>query len=256
MAASRVSFEDMSSSGCTRIAPTPSGYLHLGNLLNFELTRRVALTLDLELWLRVDDVDSTRLRAEYLQDIQRALDWLGISDIPRAPSQIGRRNYYWDELALMQKRGAPLFVCRCSRPQRVDGKCVLGCDETPSSASRDAMASAVRCRLQGAELSLWVNGNPTYQLVNVIEDRDLSITHVVRGQDLLPSSLFHADLAQFLKAAKTIKYAHHALLRGDSGEKLSKSQGSQRLTFDSSLRDTLDSLVEQELSAVLEQLSA
>ena len=63
----------------TRIAPTPSGYLHEGNLVNALLTVRLADEMGAEVALRIDDMDAFRLRREYVEDIFRCLDWLGLS---------------------------------------------------------------------------------------------------------------------------------------------------------------------------------
>ena len=69
----------------SRIAPTPSGYLHLGNAFNFLFTWLVCKKLNGKLSLRIDDLDQARMRSEYLEDIFRTIDWLGIS-IDEGPS--------------------------------------------------------------------------------------------------------------------------------------------------------------------------
>ena len=122
----------------TRIAPTPSGYLHAGNIANFVLARNFANQHAGKLWLRIDDCDSSRVRDEYLEDIFTTLDWLGIKwdlgpqsvlDFKQNYSQLNKKKTYWE---ILQK--LPTFVCRCSRKdirQRVgtldyDGFC---CDQ-------------------------------------------------------------------------------------------------------------------------------
>ena len=62
----------------SRIAPTPSGFLHLGNALNFIFTWLVVRKNQGKLHLRIDDIDALRFRPEYLQDIFYALEWLGL----------------------------------------------------------------------------------------------------------------------------------------------------------------------------------
>ncbi|MBK9176054.1 MAG: hypothetical protein IPM46_06890 [Flavobacteriales bacterium] len=62
----------------TRLAPTPSGYVHAGNAVNFLLTAAMARSLGAELQLRIDDLDAERIRPACIADIFTALDWLGI----------------------------------------------------------------------------------------------------------------------------------------------------------------------------------
>ena len=69
----------------TRIAPTPSGYLHVGNAVNFVLTHWLARVQRGRLLLRIDDFDTDRARHAYLEDVFRTLDWLAI-DIDDGPS--------------------------------------------------------------------------------------------------------------------------------------------------------------------------
>lgn len=62
----------------TRIAPTPSGYLHIGNAFSFLLTALIAKKNNGTILLRIDDIDDERKRPEYVNDIFTSLDWLGI----------------------------------------------------------------------------------------------------------------------------------------------------------------------------------
>lgn len=63
----------------SRIAPTPSGYLHIGNAYNFLLTEAIVRKANGSLRLRIDDLDAPRVRPEYLQDVFESLSWLGIT---------------------------------------------------------------------------------------------------------------------------------------------------------------------------------
>ena len=62
----------------SRLAPTPSGYLHLGNAVNFVLTWLLTRQAGGVLHLRIDDLDRARLRPAYLENIFRVIDWLGL----------------------------------------------------------------------------------------------------------------------------------------------------------------------------------
>ena len=104
----------------TRFAPTPSGYLHLGNAFNFLLIDKFAKEKNAEISLRIDDLDATRSRDEYLVDIFETLEWLdlsyehgprGVDDFKRNYSQSLKKEYYREQL----KKLNGLFACSCTR---------------------------------------------------------------------------------------------------------------------------------------------
>lgn len=245
-------------SGRTRIAPTPSGFIHIGNVLNFLLTKLVAQELNLALDLRIDDIDNARTRPAYVEDIFRVLDWLEIepSGGPKRPdhlkdfTQLGQETYLWQQLEQIVEAGADVFICLCSRPMRKLGRCVSGC--SGSITNFESRNGAIRCRAGDTEQTLW-QLHPTYHLVNVVFDRDLGTTHVVRGEDLAESSAFHSALNQLLSNNREIKYAHHPLLLNSEGRKLSKSQGTSELVLTSELRMFLDQIANDLLPGVLRQ---
>jgi glutamyl-tRNA synthetase len=124
----------------TRIAPTPSGYLHVGNAVNFVLTSWLARGHRGRLLLRIDDFDTGRARTDYLEDVFRTLDWLGITidDGPAGPDDF---HSAWSMSTridlfraardqLMATTDDTVFVCRCSR-RTLDpaGRCAAGCRE-------------------------------------------------------------------------------------------------------------------------------
>ena len=78
----------------TRIAPTPSGFLHVGNAVNAVLTHWLARAHDGRLLLRIDDFDTARARPAYLEDVFRTLDWLEI-DIDDGPCGPGDFETSW-----------------------------------------------------------------------------------------------------------------------------------------------------------------
>lgn len=114
----------------SRIAPTPSGYLHLGNAFNFLLTWLLVRGSEGKLLLRIDDMDRSRLRPEYLADIFTTIDWLGLDydqgpegpdDFERSWSQLHRLSLYREMLEHLAEQQAlaasPLFLCQCSRAE-------------------------------------------------------------------------------------------------------------------------------------------
>jgi len=233
----------------TRIAPTPSGYLHLGNCANALLISEYARASGGTVALRIDDADAGRMRPEYLEDIFGSLEWLGITwtegprdaaDQPERFSQALRTAEYREQLDALRAGGAQLFACRCSRTELVDGCCVRGCAEAelplepeitvlrlrlPAEERVQMSGTSVSLRAEHGDPVLWRRDDlPAYHLVTVAEDRRSRMTHVIRGEDLLASSALHAYLGAVLGDGDTAPcYLHHPLLRDEHGEKLSKS---------------------------------
>jgi glutamyl-tRNA synthetase len=238
----------------TRIAPTPSGFLHEGNRFSFRTTADLAATWGVDLALRIDDADAPRYRREYVEDIFGTLADLGIEwqvgprdtgDFEAHWSQRAKTEYYRDELERARSRGLTVYACTCTRgTQRgpATGGCGAGCrnrslEYAPGeTALRVAVpiGTIVGVGQHGVDLAaemgdfiVWRRDDlPAYQLVSVIEDRDLGTTHIVRGQDLLASSAAQIFLAPALGAANVAAaiYVHHELMTDGDGRKLSKSQ--------------------------------
>lgn len=236
-----------------RIAPTPSGFLHEGNRLNFRVTADLATSLGAALALRIDDADAARYRREYAEDIFATLRDMGIAwtigprdvdDFERHWSQRSKAEYYREQLHEAIDRGLPVYACACSRVQQAgpaSGGCAGGCRDRslPLEPGRTALRVAVDIGTQVSigdevvplaeemgDFVIWRRDDlPAYQLVSVVEDRDLGITHIVRGRDLLASSAAQVHLAQWMGAANVAEavYVHHELVADATGAKLSKS---------------------------------
>jgi glutamyl/glutaminyl-tRNA synthetase len=115
----------------TRFAPTPSGYLHLGNALSFVFTWLLARRAGGAIHLRIDDLDAARLRPEYLADVFVSLDWLGLEwdsgprdagDFLAHHSQRLRMESYREALGRLATTpradgGPSVYACVCSRQQ-------------------------------------------------------------------------------------------------------------------------------------------
>jgi glutamyl-tRNA synthetase len=238
----------------TRFAPTPSGYLHLGNAVNAQLVSWLATANGGSVALRIDDMDAPRFRDEYLQDIFGVLEWLGIDwqlgptdpvDFAARHSLRHRTERYRAELTDAQARGLELYVCRCSR-SRVRGPATDGCPGGCRERGDTYVAgeSAIRAHIpQGVvvtvgdvpvdvarevgDVILWRRDDlPAYHLASLVEDRDLGVTDIVRGEDLRASTAVQLFLAPFLgaDAFSAARFVHHALITDESGGKLSKSQ--------------------------------
>jgi glutamyl-tRNA synthetase len=244
----------------TRIAPTPSGYLHLGNAYSFLLTKTLAEKHGAKILLRIDDLDRERYRQEYVQDIFDTLDFLEIQ-IHQGPSSVAEFESQWtqqERMPLYQEaldqlqQSRLLFSCTCTRSQilQIDprgiylGQCLdrrmpLDKNETAwriNTLDADfldyiAYPSTQKSALIPEEASCYVirkkDKDPAYQLASLVDDLHFGIDLIVRGQDLFPSTLAQLDLARILgkeEFAKTIFY-HHPLLKGPDQSKLSKSAG-------------------------------
>jgi glutamyl-tRNA synthetase len=233
----------------TRFAPTPSGYLHTGNVVNLVLTHWLVRTRGGRLLLRIDDFDVARTREAYLTDVFRTLDWLEIhvDDGPSGPQDFHDRWSMTQQLdrfvaardQLMASSSGQVFVCGCSRPELGPGRrCVAGCREQalPLESGRSALrisippGAARGLPLPPGDHVLWRrDGTPAYQLGSVVADDDLGVTTIVRGIDLLESSALQVHLAAALPAPGfvTADLRHHGLVTSAEGTKLSKSAGAQ-----------------------------
>ena len=109
----------------TRIAPTPSGFLHLGNVFSFSLTAALARREGAEILLRIDDLDRERVEREYVEDVFDTLGFMGIpwdrgprdvNEFEREYSQVHRLPLYRDALMRLREAGV-VYACACSRAQ-------------------------------------------------------------------------------------------------------------------------------------------
>ncbi|MBP6310978.1 MAG: hypothetical protein KA408_01810 [Flavobacteriales bacterium] len=272
MASQNTSFElkhlDLHSGGRTRIAPTPSGYLHTGNAINFMITSKLAKFLGSTIHLRIDDLDAERVRMEYVEDIFRSLDWLGIEwqSGPTGPddhflnwSQQLRSGRY-QLLAEELRSTGRVYGCTCTRSQLLEHKE----DRYPricrsAGNTLEAQGNTWRLRVMDPAM-IEINGmngkvelvdlvsamgdpvirqrsigNETprvaYQLASLADDMDQENTWIVRGKDLMASTacqLYMADLLG-LERFKQTRFLHHRLEMDVDGRKLSKSDGALSL---------------------------
>lgn len=259
----------------TRFAPTPSGYLHAGNVVNLVLTDWHARSHGGRLLLRIDDFDVARARPDYLADVFRTLDWLDIhvdagptgpADFLASWSMSARLDQFRAARdSLLGSTDGSVFVCRCSRREvGPAGHCTRGCRgrdmplepgrsvlrlsvpaHTPSTAAAGSPADeppAPSASIQEAppgDHVLWRRDDlPSYHLGSVVVDEELSVTSIIRGADLGPSSALQRRLATLLPAPGFVNadIRHHDLLASPSGAKLSKSAGAQAHPLEHSAR--------------------
>jgi len=235
----------------TRFAPSPTGLLHLGHVVNAIYVWGLTQALGGCVLIRVEDHDRIRSRAHFERSLFEDLQWLGFVD-PSTPflRQQDRDAVYADALAGL-RRVAHVYACDCSRSsfqgERYPGRCrERGLSEEPGRTLRVELDDATETAddlmlgrleqspaLQCGDLALKDrDGHWTYQFAVTVDDLLQDVTLVVRGADLLSSTGRQVRLGRLLRAAGVgggapwpPGYAHHPLLLDEDGTKLSKSTG-------------------------------
>ncbi len=231
----------------SRLAPTPSGLLHIGNAFSFIVTWALTRRLGGSLLLRIDDLDTDRKRSDFVADIFDNLDWFGLDwdEGPRTPadldavwSQHHRMPLYRAAIEQLKATPGALYACECSRGQlshsgagaRYPGIC------RDKGLPLDAPDTKLRYRAPldepAGDFIVWKKDRfPSYQLASVVDDEHFGITHIVRGADLLPSTVMQKLLAGALGYAQfpQVAFLHHPLLVDTGGRKFSKSDGALSL---------------------------
>jgi len=236
---------------CTRITPTPSGYLHWGNAFSFVLTWLITRKSLGHVVLRIDDLDTARKRPEYIEDIFQSLDWLGLDydegpsgpdDFERKYSQRLRTELYAMVLDELRHRSR-LFACQCSRssiqrtPNRLHPE---ECQKRGLSLHGEGVAwrittsprNVIEWRdVGGQQRSVDLHRDmrdfivrrkdtvPAYQVASLVDDLHFGINFIVRGEDLLASTAAQVFLAEQIDEYDFCqsKFLHHRLLTDDAG---------------------------------------
>jgi len=236
----------------TRFAPAPTGFLHLGHVVNALHVWQAAHDRDGRVLLRIEDHDRQRSRPEYEAAILEDLAWLGFSHDGPLVRQSERDAIYCKALQPLIDREL-VYGCTCSRAEIL----ALTGDQAAAelrypNACRDRdipLADDVGWRLriepgtesffdelcgpqvqdpsaQCGDLLLRDRlGNWTYQFAVTADDHLQQVTDVIRGLDLLPSTGRQIRLARLLGRVTMPRFAHHGLVMKSAAEKLSKSDG-------------------------------
>jgi len=246
---------------CTRIAPSPTGSLHLGNARTFLVNWALARQNGWRIALRIDDLDSPRVKAGADRDAMEILEWLGIDWDTGPVYETAAIGEYHKQLVSLAWHGV-IYPCACTRSQiaaaslsaphadehelRYPGTCR---PEFPSpydfeSASLDGVAWRLRVpdkaiafvdRFAGPQswnvqqhvgdfLVTNKQGVASYQLAVVVDDAMAGVTDVVRGDDLLSSTPRQILLQQLLGLPKC-NYWHLPIVTGPDGQRLAKRHG-------------------------------
>ena len=246
----------------TRFAPSPTGYIHVGNLrtalFNWLIARKQGGTFI----LRLDDTDPERSKQEYADAIQEDLEWLGLTwdRIERQSDRMDRYAAAADELRekarfyeafetpteldLKRKKqlnmGRPPVYDRAAlalsdddrarlRAERGDGVWRFKLDQQRIEWE-DGILGPIS--IDAASVSdpvlIRADGQVLYTLASVVDDTEMGITHVVRGSDHVTNTATQIQIIEALGGTPPA-FAHHSLLTGPQGEALSKRLGTLSL---------------------------
>ncbi|WP_375553887.1 glutamate--tRNA ligase [Roseovarius mucosus] len=246
----------------TRFAPSPTGYIHVGNLrtalMNYLIARRAGGTFI----LRIDDTDAERSKEAYVDALKQDLEWLGLhwDRIERQSLRLDRYAEAADKLRSMErfyeafetpteldlKRKKQLNM---GRPPVYD-RAALALSEADKDKLRAERGNGVwRFKLiqeriewhdgilgdisiDAASVSDPVlirgDGQVLYTLASVVDDVEMGVTHIVRGSDHVTNTATQIQIIEALGATPP-QFAHHSLLTGPQGEALSKRLGALSL---------------------------
>lgn len=227
----------------TRFAPAPTGYLHLGHIINAIYVWGVAHASGGRVLLRIEDHDRQRSRSEFEIAILEDLAWLGFAADQPLVRQSDRGAVYEAALGELRRQGL-VYACDCSRAAiaalRYPGTCRdKGLPESHGLGLRVRLDPTVerfddwRHGLQeqrpfeqcGDLLLRDREGNWTYQFAAAVDDWQQQVTLVIRGDDLLDSTGRQIQLARLLGRSEPPAFFHHPLIMKTTTQKLSKSDG-------------------------------
>jgi glutamyl-tRNA synthetase len=233
-----------------RFAPSPTGYLHVGNARTALFNWLFARQHDGTFVLRIEDTDVERSRAEWTDGIIAGLSWLGM-DADEGPYRQSERTDRYADLVEQLWTDGYLYACDCTRDEvlaRTRDNAIPGYDgycrdrglargdrtalrfRTPdegSSVVHDVIRGDVEFPYSAMEDFVCVKstGQPLFVLANCVDDRDTAISHVIRGEDLLPSTPKGLLVWQALDRHEPVElpvFAHLPMLVNEQRKKLSK----------------------------------
>ena len=227
----------------TRFAPAPTGYLHLGHIVNAIYVWGVARAASGRVLLRIEDHDRQRSRAAFEDAILEDLAWLGFAADEPFVRQSDRGQVYEAALGELRRRGL-VYACDCSRTA-IAAPCYPGTCRDKGLPASSGMGLRVRLEPTVERFDDWRHGpqeqrpfeqcgdlllrdregNWTYQFAAVVDDWQQGVTLVIRGDDLLESTGRQIQLARLLGRRTPPAFFHHPLIMKTATQKLSKSDG-------------------------------
>ena len=244
--------ESIKMSVVTRFAPSPTGYLHVGGARTALYSWLYAQKAGGEFVLRIEDTDIERSTPEAIEAILEGMEWLGLHHDKGPYYQTKRFDRYKELIQQLVEEGKA-YKCYCSvervdqlREQqmangekpRYDGKCRDAAAQDAPHVIRfrnpDDGVVVIKDHIRGdieianSELDDLIiqrtDGTPTYNFCVVVDDWDMNITHVVRGEDHINNTPRQINILEAL-GAPIPEYAHVSMILGDDGKKLSKRHG-------------------------------
>lgn len=239
----------------TRFAPSPTGYLHVGGARTALYSWLYAQSQGGDFVLRIEDTDIERSTQDAIDAILEGMEWLGLKWEHGPYYQTKRFDRYKALIQQLLDEGKA-YKCYCSKERldeiretqmasgekpRYDGSCSHGRDDVATDAPyvirfRNPQEGSVvfddhvrgRIEIANAELDDLIiartDGTPTYNFCVVVDDWDMEITHVVRGEDHINNTPRQINILKAL-GAPVPEYAHVSMILGDDGAKLSKRHG-------------------------------
>lgn len=238
----------------TRFAPSPTGYLHIGGARTALFSWLFAQKTEGKFVLRIEDTDRERSTQASVEAILDGMQWLGLDHDEGPIYQTDRFDRYEEIIKQLLEQG-DAYHCYCSKEEletlreaqraakekpRYNGKCahltepVAGIEpvvrfRNPKEGSvifNDLVRGSVE--VSNSELDDLIiaraDGTPTYNLTVVVDDMDMEISHVIRGDDHINNTPRQINILRALGAEPPI-YAHVPMILGDDGKRLSKRHG-------------------------------
>lgn len=234
----------------TRFAPSPTGYLHIGGVRTALFNWLFAKRYNGQFLIRIEDTDKVRSTKDAVDAILDGLSWMGLESDVASVSQSARASRHV-EIAHQLLESGHAYRCFCSQEElaamRAAGHGYTGVwrDRDPGDAPSgvqsvlrfkapldgdSSISDAVQgdVRVNNSQLDdliiLRADGSPTYNLSVVVDDHDMAITHVIRGDDHLNNAFRQKAIYEALGWPVPV-FAHIPLIHGKDGAKLSKRHG-------------------------------
>ena len=236
-----------------RFAPSPTGLLHLGGARTALFTWLYSKSLGGDCLLRLEDTDAERSEQKYTDSIINSFKWMGIEFDQEPVYQSRNKDNHLDKAQELVNKGKA-YYCDCS-PERLkkireeqqkkrekpkyDGKCrELGLEKGPNTVIRFknpesgsvTFKDLVRGQMEVANKELddlilvRSDGSPTYNLCVVVDDLDMNVSHVVRGDDHINNTFRQINIFKALEESVPI-YGHVPMILGEDGKRMSKRHG-------------------------------
>ena len=225
----------------TRFAPSPTGWLHIGGVRTALYSWLYAKKNNGKFYLRIDDTDTTRSTDEYKNSIISALTQLGLKHDDEITYQSNRFDYYidkieellnkdmayYDKVEVNEKTKETDLSVQYENRLNKEGYVVRFKNQKESSVTiSDSVHGEIAFdpKVFFDVVILRSNGVPTYNLTSVVDDIDLGITHLIRGDDHLSNLPVQVNLFKSFNA-KVPAFAHLPMIHGVDGKRLSKRHG-------------------------------